>query len=68
MNRTRQEHAQRLEKARALRLLRELNRKVGSHTPTPRECQDWNMRARTFLVFTACRIIADGHAEMVGLP
>lgn len=68
MDRTRQERAQRLEKARALRLLKELNRKTGSHTPTPREYRDWNMRAQAFLVFTACRMIADGHPEMVGLP
>lgn len=59
---------ERLEKARALRLLRELNRKVGSRTPTPREYRDWNMRARTFLLFTACRMIADGQAGKVGLP
>jgi hypothetical protein len=68
MERTRQERAERSEKARALRLLRELNRKVGCHTPTPREYRDWNMRAQTFLVFTACRMIADGQAEKVGFP
>jgi hypothetical protein len=67
IERTRQERTVRLEKSQALKLLRELNRKVGSHSPSPHEYQDWNMRARTFLVFAACRRIANGDLGAVGL-
>lgn len=55
------------EHEQAEKLLAELNGMVGSKTPTPSEFRDWNMRARTFLVFAACQRIANGDLESTGL-
>ncbi len=49
------------EKEQAQKLLAELGGMAASRTPTPRELQDWNIRAQTLLTFAACRLAVSGN-------